>query len=459
MTLLGRKTASQMGKVTGLLIDQSLYSLSHAFLSFAGARWLPAYEFGLLSMLWAIARYTRSLNSAVVIEPMLVYSGTRLKADIQRYLVFLIRFVAAIFVVVNIAVAVVIGGMISRGVFDLVVAFAISETSVLLFNLLRKMGVVLNQIKVSAFGSGIYFLLILVGMFLLTEYNDLSAVHILLLVGVSSFVINIVLLERFSLFKSLCKLKKSTKQICVVDKANFSLANTGYPEARRPKEVERNEALTRSESLRKIILRLHWEYGRWSSLASFVTWIPRNIYYLIFAFLGSVDTAADMRALVNFALPFTLGLNSVSSYLLVYFSKAQGKRYKNLLITVYTLVIVLTLLLAILLGLFHEPLVLMVYGSKYQDVSRLLWLVGASMVVSGVNSITGMVLKSLERPDIVFWSQVVASVGAIAMGFGLIPRWKVAGALMAMVVNLAISSAVLMFSLFRLNTFRTRYSS
>ena len=386
------------------IIDQSFYSLAHMFLNFTAARWVPINEFGLLSILWAIARYVRSLHEAIIIEPVLVFGVSDLKLQLKAYLSKLVRYFLILFFL---ALIFLVFGIVFN-ISSIYIVFLFTEVSVLLLIFLRKCGFVLYQIFYSALASGIYAFMLF--FFLLMFSNEIKHNGVVLLVGVgfASLISNIVLLKRFGLFLS-------------------------------------SESGIRTK---KIII-LHWKYGRWSSLASFFTWFPRNVYYIILPFFCSIEAAGNMRAFINFLLPISLTLSSLSSYLLVYFSRLERKNLIRIFVLSFCIILLLTSFLGLVIGMFHESLVRVVYGDRYKNISALLWIVSFIMVINGTSNVAQMLLKALKRPDLVFWAQVFASVSALIFSFILIPYKGLVGAFIAMFLS-ALTSG------FSLNIFALR---
>ncbi len=387
--------------ISWAIFDQGFYSLAHMFLNFAAARWVPTNEFGLLSILWAIARYIRSLHEAVIIEPVLVFGSSNLRAQLRDYLSKLIMYFFLLFLI---AITLGIFGIMAH-ISTLIVVFILSEVSVLLLIFLRKCGFVLYQIQYSAFASMLYAFILILFLLLFSHKIKQEGTILLAIVGLSSLISNLMLLKKFNIVPSIKKSEVEVKEIII----------------------------------------LHWKYGRWSSLASLFTWFPRNIYYFILPIFWSVESAGNMRALINFLLPINLTLTSLSSYLLVYFSRLKGRRLFQIFVLSFFVILLLTIFLGIFMGIFHESLINIVYGNRYKDISNLLWIVAFIMIVNGTGNVAQMLLKALKRPNLVFWAQVLASISAIIFSFIFIPYKGLTGAFIAMLLSSIVSSLCIMF--------------
>src|SRR2546426_9060766 len=94
----------------------------------------------------------------------------------------------------------------------------------------------------------------------------------------------------------------------------------------------------------------------------------------------------------------------------------------------------------LMLGVFHKQLIEVVYKGRYGQYSDLLWLVGASLLVSGVVDVLGSALRALERPDQMFWANIFSSVLAIAVGVACMAIWDVKGAAIGLTVGTGIKA-------------------
>jgi O-antigen/teichoic acid export membrane protein len=97
-----------------------------------------------------------------------------------------------------------------------------------------------------------------------------------------------------------------------------------------------------------------------------------------------------------------------------------------------------------------EVLVRVVYGQQYSDYTSLLWILGIVPIFTGVSAIIGSALRALERPDLVFWAQMLSSVTALAFGSWWIKSYGVNGAGSAMLLSyIVIAIAMASFYLWK----------
>jgi len=86
----------------------------------------------------------------------------------------------------------------------------------------------------------------------------------------------------------------------------------------------------------------------------------------------------------------------------------------------------------VFLGLFHRPLMGWLYGGQYLEYANLMWLVGFVPVFVGVGVALSAILRSIERPDGVFWAYLLPSIGVLTAGLVMVAAWGIVGAVIGM---------------------------
>ena len=72
--------------------------------------------------------------------------------------------------------------------------------------------------------------------------------------------------------------------------------------------------------------------------------------------------------------------------------------------------------ISLVVGFVCGPLVHLLYGGRYDGHSSLVWLLLAIPLFDGVMVVLATALRSLERPDLVFWSQFAVGVFVLSAG-------------------------------------------
>jgi O-antigen/teichoic acid export membrane protein len=196
------------------------------------------------------------------------------------------------------------------------------------------------------------------------------------------------------------------------------------------------------------LAREHWAYGRWALATAGVSWVPRNIYFLVLPAWAGLAAGAGLKALVNLAQPALhtlLALTSLMLPVLVRRRQAGGPAAVTgaaLRFLVFFATISLFYLGA--LWLLRERVFDLLYGGKYREhASALLWVGLMPMAASGT-VVLGSVLRALERPDHVFRASVWGAGVALTAGFALAVGQGVVGAAAAIVISYLVTGVMML---------------
>jgi len=78
--------------------------------------------------------------------------------------------------------------------------------------------------------------------------------------------------------------------------------------------------------------------------------------------------------------------------------------------------------------LFQRSLLAWLYGGRYEGYVEVLWFLGLYLLTSAVADILSGGLRALERPDLVFRANILATGAALTFGLWGIVCWGVVGA-------------------------------
>lgn len=392
--------------------DQGLFATSNFVLNVLLARWLTPTEYGAFGMAFAVYLLLGSLHSAALVEPMLVFGAGRYKDRLAEYLGALIYGHFG-FVSLGSAVLLATGlGFALQGTSSLstaLVTLALVGPFMLLLWLMRRACYALLEPRLAAFGGGWYMLLMSAGAFVLYGLEWLSTPSALVLMGASSFVVSLWLAHRLRV--------------------------------KRP-------PLKGDNGLAGDALRAHWEYGRWSLANKGLAWVPSNVFYLLLPVWGGLAAGASFKAIMNLLMPM-LQANAALTVLLLPVLVGARQRSEFGSHVRFALIAFLLPMLGywLLLGIFHKPLVGLLYNGRYVEYSHLLWLFGLVPVAACVKEVLSQALRSLERPNQLFFAYLFSALFVLTFGTASVYIWGVPGAgagLLLSQVVVAITVAVLL---------------
>lgn len=392
-------------------MDQGLFATSNFALNILLARWLTPFEYGAFGVAFAIFLFIGVLYQAALLEPMLVFGPGKYKDRLAEYLGALVYGHLGIAVPGG-AVLLLIGlGFAlwgSRALSVVMLALGLTAPFILFLWLMRRACYVRSEPHLAASGGAWYMFLMLAGALVLYRNEWLSGPSALGVMAISSLAVGFWLAVRLGV-----KLPS-----------------------------------LRSDDLIRDSFSNHWKYGRWSVANQALHWIPTNIYYLILPLLGGLAAGASFKALMNLIMPMLQGVWALSILLLPVLVRARAKGQAEIDSRMRSALVLFVLgssLYWVLLGLFHYPLVSMLYGGRYTEHAALLWILGLVPVFTAAKLVIGHSLRALERPDRLFVAYAFSAVTALTLGTGFMYVWGLAGAAMGLLVSQVITAALVLF--------------
>ena len=169
-------------------------------------------------------------------------------------------------------------------------------------------------------------------------------------------------------------------------------------------------------------LRGHWSYGRWALATSVLMWVPLNLFFVVLSLRMSAESSATLRALTNLVLPL-LQANAALGVLLMpslVQRSIDRESFVRLLRSALTLFAMGASVYALCMAALGQKLVHVMYGGKYDGSPGLLWLLLLIPLFDG-----GCVV---ERPDSVFWANLIAACFVLTIGVAATSALGLAGA-------------------------------
>jgi O-antigen/teichoic acid export membrane protein len=383
-------------KGTLAILDQALFAGAQFVLNILLARWLAPAEYGAFAVAYSIFLLVSAVHSALLIEPMLIFGSGRYVEMRRSYLAIVLRghWLLTIFAsVVLLGAGLLVGRLSSQPVGHALCALSVALPFVLLAWLTRRAFYVELQPGRAAAGGALFFCSLVAFACGLRAVNLLTPATAILAMGVAA-----------SLAASLHLVWLRSQWF-------------GDREKLAPRDVGLE----------------HWNYGRWVLAAVFPSWTLLNLYYLVLPIWFGLKEAGALKAIMNLVLPpiHALIAFSVLTIPLLVRHRDQG-RSRLVRQTVRRLTGIFTVgavLYFALMVFFRIPIIRILYGGEYSDYSGLpVLLVGLVPVLMAFSVAAGGALRSFERPDLMFWANVAASLVALTFGLWLAADLGIVGA-------------------------------
>lgn len=408
-----RKIRRWVGNGSLAIGDQVFISGSNFLLSILLARWSSAAEYGAFALAFAIFLLLSQLHQSLLLEPMSVfgssYSGSRLKRYYGSLLQMQNGMVIAISVPLAIAALVVQYFVHSPQLAAALWGVTIASPFVLLFWMARRAFYLEHAPGRAAAGAMVYTVVTLLALFIVRQRGAITSFSAFIVMGAAALVTSIAMFRRL--------------------KPRFRRESTDPkfgPECKH-----------------------HWQYGSWALAGALAMWIPQNIYYAILpAGAQGMAAAADIRALLNLAVPLQRTTAALGMLLLPYVARAYSegghKAARNLTRNMGWLFTAGSLLYWAVILLLRDRVLHLLYAGKYDSLNHLLPWLAVSSIMSAVLSAVIVALRAMRSPKTVFWAHAVSGAVALAIGIPASWVWGVSGVIFSFIIcNVATLVAVM----------------
>jgi O-antigen/teichoic acid export membrane protein len=200
------------------------------------------------------------------------------------------------------------------------------------------------------------------------------------------------------------------------------------------------------------VFRTHWHYGKWAAPTGLLRWVPDHLPILVVPLvLGWVhqspadfESGGALKAMMHLSVPMVLFCWALSSLLVPMLVRRRGTpAFGRLSLRMLGLFLLGTLLAWPVLGLFHDPIIALVYAGRFTEHAWLLWLVGLIPVVVAIDSVLHAQLRAVERPDRLFYGSAASSLLLLFVGLPLLAVWGLPGMLAGVLLGYAVQACVL----------------
>ena len=378
-------------------MQQGMFAGAHFLTNILLARWLSPASYGAFALVYSFFLLILNGSMALFFEPLLVFGPGRYANRLPAYLAVLVKLHFLFFVPVGLvitALAPLVNRQYGHESFLAFLALIVLGPSLMLVWLCRAAFYAELKPHLGTVAGIFYFVGLLLSVYFLQRTGLLSpAVAVVAMAIAGAFIAAGCLIQ----------------------------------------VLGRNRSEARDRNLQAEVIADHWSYGRWSALTAVVIWVPANLYYGLLPSRYGLVSAAELRALMNLVYPLLHTAIAVNLLLIpVLVRQVQSAGAHSMARTVRQMVLWLIPLAGIyvaFLALFSQPLLEFLYAGKYSHVSR--WAVvciGAIPVTNGIAGLLGAGLRSLEKPNLIFWGYGLATITAIAVGCPLTLHYGVSGA-------------------------------
>ena len=392
------------------LADQAVFSGSMLLVNILLARWTSPEEFGAFAVLFAIFLVFAGFHNALIVEPMSVFGARKQAAARQVYLrhVYLIHcaVVSVLAVVAGMGVVFLGGESLRTAKWALPLVIPLAMT----FWLARRACYVESRPGRALGMSTLYAILTMLGLFWLSYTESLSTFSAFMLIGLAGFIVS---------------LPAAAKAL-----------------------VQR---IPQSPTPIVSSIKQHLSYGRWSLAESIAFALSMSILPLAIAYFMDLGEAGKFRAVQILFLPLAHLLTGLGLMLLPTMSRyrvsAPFEHYVSRARIMLALFVGLSITYVVPILVFGSNLLTLIYRDPdYLDLVSLLPYFGLSAVAGAASAAIMIVLRSSERPDLVFLSTAGGSVVMLSFGIAMIAAFGAGGVAAALILNSCVTAILLAWS-------------
>jgi O-antigen/teichoic acid export membrane protein len=362
------------------LIDQGLFGVANFTMNIALARWLHPVEYGAFAVAFGVFLLIGTAHTALLTEPMLVFSNGRYKEAKHRYLLTLVVG-HWVFSGAAVGVLILIGLALSLRSQDgaTYVALAVAAPLILLLWMLRRACYIVLSHHSAARAGIAYLVLTLTGLWILESNSQLSPVTAVLALSVAAAVSILSLAKRLQVSIFVLKIK--------------------------------------SLDIRGTVLT-HWQYGSWAVVVGLLSWLPANVYYFALSFTNGYEATAQLRAALVLTLPQAQASAALSNMFLPNFVNArQSGDLDHQLKVSFAIMFVMGLAYALFIGVAGPWLFQILYAGNYTLSPTDAWPVGAIAIPMAITAVVSAAIRSSGRSDL------IVRVYGIGSAVSLVGAW------------------------------------
>ena len=386
---------------SSIINEQGVYALANFLTTILLAQWLGFTDFGYFTSGYSIILLAGTIQSSVIIEPMLVFSEKRYKKQKHSY----INAIALSNLILSLFFSLVLFGASGTiklfGSFnelsDTLYYYSLALPLILLLLLTRKICLSYSLINYSAFIGYFYIVGTVFSFYFLQEKNLLSIKNAIITIGTWSLI-------------------SSLLSILIIRTNN------------------NKNAITRI-SQKEIFLN-HKNYIKWSLPTSFLSWIPGNIYFIFLSLIGKSELSGLLKTIINIITPITQINISLGNIFTKEFSEKNPKKnIRQDFLKRIKLILIINATLALGLLFFGEQIFNLTYKEKLHSVELTLWILCLFSIVQALLSVTIAFFRAQEDPKEIFFSFLISGLISSSAGIYASYEYGAIGALFAMLFS------------------------
>lgn len=191
----------------------------------------------------------------------------------------------------------------------------------------------------------------------------------------------------------------------------------------------------------------HWRFGKWLVGSNIVSWTSGQAYPVLIAGLVSVTATGIMRAVSTVMGPGNIVVNALETLLTPRAAKVYardgGPAFRTFIRRAAIGVTCIMAGYALVVAIFAEPILRILYGDQYSGYGWLLALVALHYVLISTRTVASIGLRSMGHTSPIFRAYLCSAAVTLTVGVVALHTIGLAGAALGFLMNSVITNAVL----------------
>jgi O-antigen/teichoic acid export membrane protein len=195
----------------------------------------------------------------------------------------------------------------------------------------------------------------------------------------------------------------------------------------------------------------HWNYARWVLVTALVFQLTTQAFYWLVAGILSVKEVASLRAIYLLVGPIDQVMIAMSLLFLPLMAFRFAAKQDERLILLWKgyglAALLITGSFATFICVVGTPIIHILYAGKFDDVTGVLKTLAFLPLTMSIGNGANAALKSIERPQAVFWGYVAGGSATFILGMPMVKYFGLQGAAYGMLISAAVYTVTLLTEL------------
>lgn len=395
------------------ILDQGFFAGTNLLILILLARWMEPAQFGAYTVSFYVFQLVGAFHTSVLTQPMLTFGVSKYSESFSKYLGILFyahwRITTAIGVVLSL-VGLIFSVFDSKLLGMTMVGMGLASPLILLAWLMRRAFYITNRPGHAAVGSGLYFLFVSLGLWILFHVNALSPSWAFVTLGIGAV------------------------PVCFWCQQHL-----------RAVLPKREDTVSVSR-----VYKEHWMYGKWMVGNSVVRWLSKDVLYVVLPFWWGLESSGALQALTTLVRPIHNLFIAISNLLHPILGK---KFYKESIPQFIQTTYVALVVTGFAGGLYTWGLIQFgpsifewLYDHKYSEVAHLLPIIALIPLCWAINIVISTALRVTQNLRGLFSCYLAGMVMSATIGLYYIISMGLSGAAMTMVLSMATTTIMLVIT-------------